>query len=306
MNKRLPKLYFILSITLSFVSGCGAPPRTGKRLHTLFPPTYNPKFSYGFSAQPASPSKFTVALISPKITVRTPGISSEPKINELLADFVKNYIQDFEKVLLNKGVKIIGPFDSLEEMTFPEKSRSDYLIVTSLELECDENEKGVGKEVPDIFERTLNVLTTITVKTELVYDLLEPLTGAKLSRHKIKSDPLSEDYNKLYYAIYLSDRSLATVNISGDVEENLTNDGFKVIMPHDPLYSKLGMEPGSTDYLAINRYHYPAYNNDLNAMGKVLDKLYPFFLRKTEELISVAEFEHLEEYKKQLEHKKVY
>ena len=125
MRQKTITSYSIFTI-LFFVLGC-AP--------TIPPPAlYAPQFlAPSFSAEAENAelaSTITIALISPSYARQFSG--------DLGEHFQQSLAKDIERLLIEKGYKLLGPFQSLNEMTFPQKKQSDLTLSTIIDFNFQE------------------------------------------------------------------------------------------------------------------------------------------------------------------------
>ena len=114
--------------------------------------------------------------------------------------------RSLEKILLAKGNKVSGPFASYEEMTYPERDRSSYLIQPTVILDLT-FQRPIFNRLYDVGGPNLEAYvyssgtSVITGKAEMEYVILEPLTRDKLERHKLKTKEISISFEELTQAI---------------------------------------------------------------------------------------------------------
>jgi hypothetical protein len=99
---------------------------------------------------------------------------------------------DLEKVLVAKGFKVTGPFDSLDMMTFPEKRGANLTLTPTVELTMDgrltRQTLGMGGLVPNKDEGILSVGGWVSLI------MLEPLSGEKMWIKRVEVQSVQEPY----------------------------------------------------------------------------------------------------------------
>ena len=279
MKKRwilLPILFFIVS--------CGH----AVKIDTMFQPKYNPDYSYQVGPKSPTSSGYTIGIIH----------STFKQVNEkswlydgedqkrLFVPFQMEISNAIEKILINKGNKVSGPFASYQEMTYPERERCSFLIEPTITLDLSFSEDR--PEFLDAYAENLKayyfkkISGTITGSIDMGYVILDPLTNEKLERHKLKTIPISQPLEVLAQAFYFYDSNSRTGH------ENLYH--LNVVAKHYPEFQS----------------YYSRYYNEDNVTTRMFESLYKEVVPQIDQLISVEEFDHLSNYKKTLEKKKVY
>ncbi len=240
-----------------------------------------PDYSFTPSASESAPSGYTVGIIDMVVNEDVP----EGWVTTIgLSEFREAYFSGLESVFLSKGIPIKGPFDSYEEMTFPDRDSCSYLIRPVLQLNV-RTEVGAKQLMSEYTEKqrsdtTLSMTYHIAVPCSATYactmryEIFEPLTGEKLAIHKLDSEPIVENTS-----LVAVERRSATWNGSEYVDNK-------------PTTFTLGPKEG--------------FHNAGNMSHRALERLFKNYMPKTETLLSVAEFAHLDQYKKKLEDRKRY
>jgi hypothetical protein len=221
-------------------------------------------------------------------TVLPPDFDKRPDKTELwtagLEEFSKEYAEDLENILTSKGVAVAGPFESYEEMTYPQRQRCSYLIIPILDFDyihqgwAPADQNTYLPEFDDLPKyRYFKLGGTTAFRAALKYEIYEPLTNEKLEIHNLKSDPITVPFN--IHAVKVAIQKEQIVN---GVPTLVTTWSESV--------------PAS----AVHKN----YHNWTNVSRKTLEIFYKQFMEKTYELLSVEEFQHLDQYKKELEEKK--
>ena len=97
-----------------------------------------------------------------------------------------------EDILIAKGNKVLGPFSSYEEMTFPERDRCTYLIQPTFLIDLDITKTSnfvvqLEWRAPDMKLYPYGTLEKeVSGSIKMEYVILDPLTHEKLERHKLE------------------------------------------------------------------------------------------------------------------------
>lgn len=287
------KISSVMILVLSFVVGCMTTPVNTtpvKAISELCEGQYTPSYSFTPQTKTDQSSGYTIGLLKMVVTAHFAG-KEENVANKItgLPTFTNEFAKSLEQILLSKGVGVKGPFESYEDMTYPDRAQCSYLIRPQLDWDVSAS-LGPPTSLPDykynidkrnwvtFVKRSL----TNTVKCTLRYDILEPLSNQKLAVHKLDSQPISN----------MGDYIMETIN-----SVVTTPDGAWLYNPDGSV--KLDQKSSVLD---SKRGCYNIDNIDLRA----LDALFKEYVPKTENLLSVEEFRHLDTYKKDLSEKKVY
>ena len=278
--------YFLIVLC---IVGCATAPRGPKKKITeLYAPIYKPAYDFEPPQQQSQPTGYTIGIVNAQFKL----VSIPERKFEINTAMSKKYVEDFiqafsyglEKIMTSKGITVAGPFESYEEMTYPQRKRCDFLIMPIVEVEVTSNELTSVSQLTKIPGYSgpngeNYIYATWIYKTdsiaEIDYVIFDPLAKEKLERHKLKSDTIPKSVTTL-----LSEYSIR--NNAGEV----TKTGYR----------SLDMYEGS----------YPNYHNHEVIVGEILDAIYSDFMPRINELVSVEEFDHLMKYKEELEKKKRY
>lgn len=276
-------LITVLICSALFFTGCVASspkvPITG-----LYEPMYTPINHYETQQKQTEPAGYTIGIINMQTEIETTPPNgwdfSSPLQQQYLNGFKNSFSVGLEKILTSKGLSVSGPFDSYEEMTYPQRSRCDFLIQPILKLNFQPIVGGL-REIPEYGgpngERYTYAKrsTSMTVTAEMHYLIYDPLTREKLERHKLKTDPITKSTELIAIQLVKTDQK------------------GKVIQKH------------FKDLYFVNANNEGYYNGEV-LLGKITDDLYTIFMGKVDNIISVEEYAHLTKYKKELEKKKRY
>ena len=206
-------------------------------------------------------------------------VISTPLEKQYVKNFKGSFSSGLEKILFSKGFTVSGPFESYEEMTYPERSRCEFLVQPILKLVFQPNLLGIQKISGYSGPSGQNWVygmgdLNLSVSAEMSYVIYDPLTKEKLERHKLKTDPFVK-----------SAKSLWIKKVTKDKNGNVTKEWW--------------------EQLSKDKDHHNYHNGEI-LTGLVTNELYKNFMNKVDKIVSVEEFNHLMKYKEQLEKKKRY
>jgi len=186
------KLYWlgIISIILLgivFFVGCASSAKVA--------PIHTPQFVFPISKQEqVTPSEISIALVNPVIAT---------------TDFDDNWAQmfrsslakDLEQLIIAKGFKIVGPFASVDEMTYPQKKQSDLglfavigLSIAKPQAEVKEKINWGGALVGGSSTKYETVWTgPCTAQGFVNFELWELLSQQKMWTKKVEIAPIQRD-----------------------------------------------------------------------------------------------------------------
>lgn len=277
----MKKGWILLPIFLFFIISCHGP---SVKIDTMFQPKYNPDYSYQVGPKSPISSGYTIGIIHStfkQVNEKSWIYDSEDQ-KRLFVPFQMEISNAIEKILINKGNKVSGPFASYQEMTYPERERCSFLIEPTITLDLSFSEGAM--EDLNAFAENLNayyykkISGTITGSIDMGYVILDPLTNEKLERHKLKTIPISQPLEVLAQGIY------------NERTRQFENYHLTAVAKHYPEFKS----------------YYSRYYNEDNVTTIMFESLYKEVVPQIDKLISVEEFDHLSNYKKTLEKKKVY
>ena len=280
MKTTISNMVFGLLLAV-MVCGCAiAPPK--RPITELYASLSDPGYDFTPAQAQGTPAGYTVGIINMDLDVvciPQKALSVTELGKQYLGNFIGGFNTGFEKILTSKGITVSGPFESYDEMTYPERSRCDFLIQPCAKVTFQPlatpvqrlNDRGGPNGESWVMGASD---TCLKVKAELEYVILDPLTQEKLERHRLKTDTVSVDFRKIYCKYTTRD------------------DKGKVIKEE---WREITFDQS-----------FPGYHNEDVAVGQILDQLYSEFMPKIDGLVSVAEFDHLKKFQEELKEKKVY
>lgn len=121
---RLRVAWLVILLALVGCAGSLPPPPPKLALHWDPPSTTT------------SPGNLAIAIVDAQLTRDKLGSYRNATY---LTSYSRSVATDIQRVLVAKGLKVTGPFDDFESMTFPEKKGSDLALIPRINLEIDEN-----------------------------------------------------------------------------------------------------------------------------------------------------------------------
>ena len=107
---------------------------------------YQPTFSY---ATKASQTKVdvTIGLVTPQFVGDGVAYWQENKNNDTVRKMFRALRNSFNSLLVSKGFSVAGPYNSVNDMTFPEKKGADVVLYAELDIESGYKVDNVRKDV---------------------------------------------------------------------------------------------------------------------------------------------------------------
>jgi len=137
-----------------------------------------------------SAEKFMIAFVAPSYqeisgdtrSSSAPGMGKGDKEKfNYLRTLVNTMQADLEYILLNKGIRVLGTFPSLDEMTFDQKKRAIYSFIPKVNIHVTSNDQVQRGQVH------IEATGTYTVAGNIVMELRESMTGEKLWIKRLES-----------------------------------------------------------------------------------------------------------------------
>lgn len=189
--KKYLKIYpFVLLVVFgALIINC-APPRQVKKL----PP---PKFSFEPPSQAAQKLDMTIAIVNPEYSEKVFGYSQRSRgkfveaRNNAIRKFSDSMGTDMERIMVAKGFKTTGPFESLNVMTFPQKEGASLALYPEFKFTLNED---VTRENPPVDFFSGSIEGNITLSGFISLVLIEPISGEKMWVKKIELQSLEEPF----------------------------------------------------------------------------------------------------------------
>ena len=182
-----PFLFGAMTIASLFMGCATAPPPK---------PLYNPNFSFSSNAPEHAKIGMTLGIVNPQYGNAGKDFAKLASKDPITKRMVSSLESNFEQLLIRKGFDVSGPFDSVDDMTFPQKQGADLVVYPEFNLDGGYSVTNVHRE---------NVFTILGTQQVLACDVnmapagtidlvaVEPLTGQKMwVKHvKVSSPPRS-------------------------------------------------------------------------------------------------------------------
>lgn len=97
-----------------------------------------------------------------------------------LTAFAQSLDADIQRALLAKGLKLTGPFDAFDSMTFPEKKACDLALVPQIQLEISESYSVNRDEPTALGGRSIRRQGQLSARGFVNLTLIEPLSQQKM------------------------------------------------------------------------------------------------------------------------------
>ena len=169
----LLSLTVMFSSCFSFGGGTKTPPQ----------PKYSPKFDYTpANRQAANSAGITVALLSPKYANNDNSYTVAP-----YSTFLNNMGDDFEEMLIAKGVRIKGPFVSRDEMVYSDKKNSDMALKVSIDLNPESGTLTYKQQMLISKSQTpaWKMLGNYYLQGKVILEIVDPYNGEKFWKKSV-------------------------------------------------------------------------------------------------------------------------
>lgn len=160
---------------------------------------YAPNFQYGYPKGEAPATDVTVALVRP--TYIAPGYTDKEgyRDHHHVAAFKASIATQLQEMLTTKGFRLTGPFDSTNDMTFPDKKAADLALTPQVTLTWTFPPGGWRQGPPNQWtgqaDRSYWMEGTCSGTGFVSYVLIEPMSGEKLWIKKVDIAPVEVDCN---------------------------------------------------------------------------------------------------------------
>jgi hypothetical protein len=165
--------------TATLVTACGptAPPRP-----TVKP--YAPSFSYA-SQKSAQKLDIAIGVVGAEFAGMGKIYWSQNRTDDVARRMVSGLRSGFNELLINKGFGVAGPYDSLENMTFPEKKGSNFVLYAELDIAATAKASNQNTDVSTNYLTGSQTTTqtcdvTFALQGDISLVVKEPLSGEKM------------------------------------------------------------------------------------------------------------------------------
>jgi hypothetical protein len=183
MNRMTIGLF--ISIGALILTGCVPMQRA-----PVTPVSYS--FVYAVPNTASRSQPVTIAVVRPSVADPTAFAKTPAPHQQIGNAFATSMKADLDKMLVAKGYKVTGPYESINDMTFPEKQAANLTLTPIMDLRVSQqptSETGTGSP---LFPRKEAGMYVVGGWISLV--LLEPLTGEKMWIKKIDVEPMQQPY----------------------------------------------------------------------------------------------------------------
>ena len=184
MNSRMNRSVVHTVIVLGLLAACARAPA-----RQVAPVSY----SFVYEPPNVAPKSLpvTIALVHP--TYADPAaFASSPHARQAGSAFVSSMNADLEKMLVAKGFRVTGPYESINVMTFPDKKSANLTLTPIVDVRATEQitrRTGTGSM---FFPYRAQGVCVVSGWVSLV--MLEPLTGEKIWIKKVQVSPVQEPF----------------------------------------------------------------------------------------------------------------
>lgn len=174
----------LVMIVLTILVGCVMRPTS------VTPGSYT--FIYTPPQATSKPLPVTIALVRPSAADPAAFLQSPKTVQEAGNAFASSMKADLEKMLVAKGGKVTGPYDSVDVMTFPDKQTASLTLTPVIDVRASQQATDRTGTGSPIFPAREEGVYVVSGWISLV--MLEPLTGEKMWIKKIDIAPVQEPY----------------------------------------------------------------------------------------------------------------
>lgn len=109
------------------------------------------------------------------------------------SSFAHSLDTDTQRLLIAKGLRVTGPFDDFDSMTFPEKKAADLAFVPRIHVEITESYAVDADQPAALGGRSVRRQGTILARGFVELTLVEPLSEQKMWVKKVELTPASDE-----------------------------------------------------------------------------------------------------------------
>jgi hypothetical protein len=159
------------------------------------PPKHIPSFDFSPPSREAINSQgIRVALIKTAFNKRRMPVKDRLRFRKPpYSDFKNSVSDDLEEILTAKGLTVLGPFNTHDEMVFSDKKDADMLI--RIDIELKERRNWRTKTFPtysgDVYYR---VYGGVQISGKLNLTIMDPIDQEKFFKKSIELDPMDVSF----------------------------------------------------------------------------------------------------------------
>jgi hypothetical protein len=156
-------------------------------------PAYQPNFSYAV-ADSGRKIDITLGIVAPQYSGDGVEWWKHNKTDEISAAMTRSLRTSFTELFTAKGFNAAGPFDSVDEMTFPEKKGCDFVLYPDFDVEIAMTTSGGTQAQPKQETKLFSFGTSqapsscsakLVMSGTVLLTVKEPLSGEKIWIKKI-------------------------------------------------------------------------------------------------------------------------
>ncbi len=206
---RASVLMFVgLVLTLGFILGCATTPE----ITPLPISRWNEKYAYNYDP----PQKMPPASVKVNVIVVNPFYREaesafvDTRFAKVGRGFSKSMGVDLDKIIVAKGMTATGPYQTLDDVTYPDKKNADITLAPRVFLTTEtkfsdstsREYEGVGHTVKPF---------TMKISGWIAYEMREPLSGQKMWVKKLELEDKQVSDVEVYEAVALRTDSYGQV-----------------------------------------------------------------------------------------------
>ncbi len=201
------------ALTIGFMLACSTTPS-----YTPLPASHwNQNFAYNYdppNAKPAASVRVNVIVVNPFYR-EAESAFADSMYAKVGRGFSKSMGVDLDKVIVAKGMTAIGPYDSLDDVTYPDKKGADITLAPRVFLTT---ETKYGDQVHREYQGVGHLSRPFTMKIGgwVSYEMREPLSGQKLWVKKLELEERQVNDTEIYEAVALRRDQYGNVTQWGD------------------------------------------------------------------------------------------
>lgn len=161
-------LQLLLALVL-LLAGCGTTRQSAKK------PTYVPRFDYTppTSQTMADSGAITFGLVAARYSEDQPWTRAWP-----FTQFSKNMALDFQELLIARGYRVRGSFQTADEMTYPDKKACDLILSPGIDVDLQIQEVQYEEVINLLGPNQYRLRGVAHLGGRVTLSILESLTGA--------------------------------------------------------------------------------------------------------------------------------
>lgn len=197
-----------LVLTLGFILGCATTPE----ITPLPISRWNEKYAYNYDP----PQKMPPASVKVNVIVVNPFYREaesafvDARFAKVGRGFSKSMGVDLDKIIVAKGMTAVGPYQTLDDVTYPDKKNADITLAPRVFLTTEtkfsdstsREYEGVGHTVKPF---------TMKISGWIAYEMREPLSGQKMWIKKLELEDKQVSDVEVYEAVALRTDSYGQV-----------------------------------------------------------------------------------------------